>query len=113
MPLLTGVMRFRIGLALSVLGLAGAVVGIYWDPINGRELASGSIGIMQALVTAGGAALCVLGAVLMVLPRRVPETPAPVKKTPKGAVAGLDGPPAKKKKKNKLARKRRRNSIRR
>ncbi len=62
MAFLNGVMRFRTGLALSVAGLAGAVLGIYWDPINGRELASGSIGIMQALVTAGGAALCVLGA---------------------------------------------------
>jgi len=70
MPLLTGVMRFRIGLALSALGLAGAVVGIYWDPMNGRELASGSIGIMQTFIIAGGAVVCVLGAVVMVLPRR-------------------------------------------
>jgi hypothetical protein len=48
------------------------ISGIYWDPINGRALSAGGIGIMQTLMTAGGAALCVLGVVLMLLPRREP-----------------------------------------
>jgi hypothetical protein len=111
MVLLSGVLRFRIGLALSALGLAGAVVGIYWDPINGRELTTGSIGITQTLMIAGGAALCVLGVVLMLLPRREPALARAVKPVIKSN-AGRDKPRPMKKKRRAGGR-RRRNQIRR
>ena len=87
MAWLTNVMRFRLGLAISAVGLAGAVVGIYWDAFNGRELAAEGIGLMQTLVTAGGAAFCVIGAVMMVLPRREPaqsRAGRPVKRSTAG-----------------------------
>jgi hypothetical protein len=111
MALLNNVMRFRLGLALSAVGLAGAVVGIYWDPINGRELAAESIGLMQTLATAGGAAFCVLGAVMMVMPRREPaqaRAGRPIIKS----TAGRDIQQPKKKKTSAGGR-RRRNRIKR
>jgi hypothetical protein len=111
MALLTGVMRFRLGLALSALGLAGAIVGIYWDPINGRELEAASMGIMQTLMMAGGVALCVLGAVLLMLPRREPASARAQRPVIK-STAGRDRQRSMKKKQRTGGR-RRRNSIRR
>ena len=111
MALLTNVMRFRLGLALSAVGLAGAVVGIYWDPINGRELAAESIGLMQTLATAGGAAFCVLGAVMMVMPRREPPISKAVR--PSAASPKKERGRAPTKRPKKPGEKRRRNNIRR
>jgi hypothetical protein len=111
MALLSGVMRFRIGLALSAAGLAGAVLGIYWDPINGRELTTGSIGIIQTLMIAGGAALCVLGAILMVPPRRERPAARAVRPVMKSTADRDKQRPMKKKRR--AGGKRRRNQIRR
>lgn len=103
-------MRFRTGLALSALGLAGAVVGIYWDPINGRGLVSGSIGTMQMLIIGGGAILCVLGAALLVLPRREPSPARPVKAAIRPSAGERRRRPLKKRRAD---GRRRRNTIRR
>lgn len=91
------VTRFGVGLTLSVLGLAGAVVGIYWDPINGRDLATEGIGAMQASMAAGAAAMCVLGAVLLVMPRREPTRAKAERPASKSATAGRRQGPLKKK----------------
>ena len=110
MALLANVMRFRTGLALSALGLAGAVVGIYWDAFNGRTLEAGGIGIMQMLMIAGGAAFCVLGAVLLVLPRREPPEARAARPVIRSTADRDTKRPSKKKR---TGRKRRRNNIRR
>jgi hypothetical protein len=59
---------FGIGLAISAMGVIGAFMGIYWDPINGREFKLSDIGLMQMVMIAGGMILCIVGIVLLSLP---------------------------------------------
>jgi hypothetical protein len=59
---------FGIGLAISALGVVGAFMGIYWDPVNGRQFRLSDIGLMQMAMIAGGVILCIAGIVILSVP---------------------------------------------
>jgi hypothetical protein len=113
MPLHSAAMRPWTGPALSAAGLAGAVLGIYWDLLNGRALSPDGIGALQWIAIAASSAVCVAGSLLMALARRARPATVYPERPPETAAARPERPPAEKKRLKKLARKRRRQRKRR